>query len=352
MQRSGILGLGMHLPPQVRENDFWSPEVVASWRPPGGAPLALDELTPAGREILATMQRHAGDPFQGTRARHVLADDVPIVELEAAAAIDALANSDTSAKEIDLLLTCTTPVDYLATNSACELHERLGLPRECFSLQVEGAQHGFLLQLSLADAMISSGRATRALLVQASAPSRITDPRSPFAAVFGDGATAVVVGPVQGQRGLLGVSHRTDGRLPNTLIASVPGKHWYDEGRSLLHLADPAGMRDILLRTVDLTVEGVRAALASANLGPDAVDVFAMHQGTPWLRKLVEEHAGLSHTRSVDTYVTTGHLFAAFVPSTLVAAQRQGILADDQVVVIAGGGNGMTYGAAVLRWGR
>ncbi|MGE3760673.1 MAG: 3-oxoacyl-ACP synthase III family protein [Kofleriaceae bacterium] len=324
---------------------------MSTWRPPGGPPIDPASLTPAGRAIVDAMQMHGRDPFQGTRARHVIADDTPIVEMEAAAALAALEQAGTSRDEIDLLLTCTTPVDYALTNSACALHERLGLPRACFSLHVEGAQHGFLLQLSLAQAMIATGQARRALLVQASAASRIADPRTPISAVFGDGATAVVLGPVSGDRGILGSSHRTDGRLPNTLIASVIGKRWYDEGRPYLHLADPVGMRDILLRTVDLTVEGIHAALAAADLAPERVDVFAMHQGMPWLRSLVQEHAGLSHTRGVDTYVDTGHLFAAFVPSTLVAAQREGILADDQVVLIAGGGNGMTFGAAVLRWG-
>lgn len=352
MRSVGILGFGMYLPPQVRTNDFWDPAVVATWRGPGGGPITPESLTPAGREIVAAMQDAGGDPFQGTLARHVLAPDVPIVELEAAAALSALAHSGTSTSEIDLLLTCTAPVDYQLTNSACALHERLGLPRHCFSLQVDGAQYAFLLQLTLAQSMIQAGHARKALLVQASAASRIADVRSPVSAVFGDGATAFVVGEVSTDRGILGAAHHTDGRLPNTLVASVPGARWFDDGRAVLHLADPSGMRDILLRTVDLTVESIHAALSQARLEPRDVDVLVMHQGMPWLRHLVERHAGLTHTRSVDTYEKTGHLLAAFVPSTLVAAQEAGILADNQVVVIAGGGNGMTYGAIVLRWGR
>ncbi len=352
MKSVGILGLGMQLPPTVRTNDWWPAEVVGRWASPTGSPPSMEGLSASGRAIVQKMGAQERDPFQGARRRYVLADGESLVELQAAAARSAIERAGVNANEIDLLLTCTTPVDYQLTNSACELHEALGLPLDCFSLHVDGAQHAFLLQLTLAETMIKAGQARHALLVQASGISRIVDSTSPISAMFGDGATAAVVGPVSTDRGILSATHRTDGRLPNTLIASVPGRRWYDDGRALLHLGDPAGMRDILLRTVDVSKESIETALARANLRPTDIQVFAMHQGMPWLRELVQEHTGLAHARAVDTFADTAHLFAAFVPSTLVAAQDRGVLVDNDLVVIAGGGNGMTYGAAVLRWGQ
>lgn len=351
MQSVGILGLGMQLPPTVRTNDWWDAEVVAKWSSPTPPP-ATSELTETGRAIVERMGKQARDPFQGALRRHVLADNESLLDLQVAAARIALDRAGVAAGEIDLVLTCTTPVEYQLTNSACELHEALGLPLDCFALHVDGAQHAFLLQLTLAETMIAAGQAHRALLVQASGVSRLVDPTSAISPMFGDGATAVVVGPVSTNSGIRAATHRTDGRLPNTLVASVPGGRWYDDGRAYLHLGDPRGMRDILLRTVDVSKESIETALARAGHRPSDVNVFAMHQGMPWLRELVQEHTGLAHARAVDTFADTAHLFAAFVPSTLVAAQDRGILADNDLVVIAGGGNGMTYGAAVLRWGR
>jgi 3-oxoacyl-[acyl-carrier-protein] synthase-3 len=352
MRRIGILGLGMHLPPAVRTNDWWPPEVVAGWPARRNAGPPPSELTPSAAAIVAAMRDQAGDPFQGTVVRHVLDEASSLLELEVLAARDALARAAVAADDVDLVLTCSTPTDYQLTNSACALHEALGLPRNAYALQVEGAQHAFLLQLSLARSMILGGEARCALLVQSSAVSRLLEPTNPMSPIFGDGATAAVVGPVSDDHGILATAHRTDGRLPNTLIASVPGKHWYDDGRSVLHMADPAGMRDILLRTVEVSRESILAALAAAGRAPEEVDVFAMHQGMPWLRRLVQEHTGLGRARAVDTFATTAHLFGAFLPSTLVAARDQGILGDGDLVVLAGGGNGMSYGAAVLRWGR
>lgn len=347
----GILGLGMDLPPDIRRNDFWDPSVLAS-SPQSRMQMPSAALTPGMAAVVTAMKQLARDPTQGTVERRVLADDVSIVELEERAARMAIERAGASLEHIDLLLTHRVPTEYQLSNPACELHERLGLPRRCFSLQTEGAQHSFLLQLSIAQAMIAAGQAHTALLVQSSGISRLLDYGDALSLAFGDGATAVVIGRVGNDRGILSSTHYTDGANPHTLVASVPGRPWYADGRSILHLADMPGTANMLLRTVDVSKTSIEEALLLAGLRADQVDVFAMHQGMPWLRKLVQEQTGLSRARPIDTFSKTGHLFGAFVPSTLVAAERDGLLNDGDVVVIAGGGSGMTYGASVLRWGR
>jgi len=348
--RAGILAIAESLPATIRDNTWWPAEVVATWSGPRGNPPSVDAFTPSMRAVLAKL-REETDPFGGTKQRHVLGENERLLDHQVLAARQAIAQAGIDPGRIDLVLSSVSPTEYQLTNATCELHEALGLPRASLSLLTEGAQHSFLLQLTLAEAMILAGRATCALLVQASAMSRITDPTDQRSAIFGDGATAVIVGATTGDRGILGQSHFTDGRLPNTLVASVRGKHWYDEGRPVLHIADGPGMLDILLRTVDCSAEGIEAALAQAKLQPDDVDAFVMHQGFPWMRELVQARAGLTRARSVETFTRTGHLFSAFVPSTMVAAQRAGVIADDQIVLAVGGGSGMTYGAAVMRWG-
>jgi len=352
MTSVGILGLGMSLPSHVRKNDWWPAEVVDGWAQrrmpmPTGA---METMTAGMQSVISAMSRQAVDPFQGAVLRHVLTDET-LLDLEEAAARIAIERAGIHAEEIDVVLTCTTPTEYQLTNSACALHHRLGLPTACFALHTDGAQHAFLLQLTIAQAMISGGQARAALLVQSCGVSQLLDYSDSISPIFGDGATAVVIGQVRAGRGILASTHRTDGKHPNTLIASAPGKSWYQEGRAVLHMADPVGMVDILLRTVDLSKESIDGALARSGHQPRDVDVLAMHQGTPWLRELVQEHTGLEHAHAIDTFGLTAHLFGAFVPSNLVAAERAGVLGEDDLVVIAGGGNGMSYGATVVRWG-
>jgi 3-oxoacyl-[acyl-carrier-protein] synthase-3 len=218
-------------------------------------------------------------------------------------------------------------------------------------MHTDVATYAFMLQLTIAEAMIVAGRARHALLVQSCAPSRILDPHDVIAPFFGDAATAVVVGAVGDSRGILATTHHTDGRFPRTLIASVPGQPWYAEGRAVLHVADPAATREVFLQTADVCKASIDEVLARAQLDAAAVDYFAIHQGTPWLRRVVQEYAGLSCARSIETFTRTAYLFACTLPASLALAEEQRLLAPDDIVMLAGGGPGTTHGATVLRWG-
>jgi 3-oxoacyl-[acyl-carrier-protein] synthase-3 len=347
----GLLGVATYLPPQARGNDWWPRATAERWLAARGAPprLAPGELTPAMERVVAAMAEQAIDPFQGVVERRVMSDGMAAVDMEADAAERAIARAGVDRSEIDVLLTHTAVPEYLLSNTACVLHHRLGLAASCFAMQAEASGHSFLMQLTVAEQMIATGRARHALLVQSSAASRLLDPEDPQSPLFGDGAAAVLVGPPTAG-GVLATVHRTDGSHPRALVASVRDRRWYDPGRVVLHRGDLAAAFRVFLETADRAVEVVGAALREAGAEPGEVDFFAVHQGTPWLRRVTQDAIGLHRARSVDTFATTGYLFGASIPLVLETAQRQGMLTRDQLVVMHGGGIGATYGAAVVRW--
>jgi 3-oxoacyl-[acyl-carrier-protein] synthase III len=350
----GILGVGSFLPPLVRGNDWWPAPVVEGWmaqRAAGRTAPPPSNLTEGMTKVLRAMREQAEDPFQGAVERHVLPDDMTATDMEAAAADAAIARARVDRGEVDLLLVHTPVPEYWLSNTAAVLHARLGLPHRCLSLQTEASAYTFLAQLTLAETMIAAGRARTALLVQSCAMSRLIDPRDPVSPLFGDGATAVLVGSVGESRGIIHSIHLTDGTHPRTLIASVRGGRWFDEGRAVAHSADPASARQVFLETIDRAKEAIDAALDGAGLAATDIDFFGVHQGTPWLRRLSQDHAGLGAARSIDTFAATGYLFAASIPLGLQMAAERGLLKSDDRVVLFGGGTGMTYGATVLRWG-
>ena len=91
--------------------------------------------------------------------------------------------------------------------------------------------------------------------------------------------------------------------------------------------------------------------LARSGLTTSDVRFFAMHQGTPWIRKVVQDHAGLGHARWIDTFAQVGYLFAGIQPAALALAERAGLLANDDIVLATGGGTGVTFGSVLMRWG-
>src|SRR5690242_15844584 len=175
----GVLGIGMYLPPEVRRNDWWPESVVASWmeqrkaarsgppRPPRTEGEAL---------VMKAMSEQAIDPFQGAVERHVMPADMSILDMEEQAARMAIERAGIDPASIDLLLTHTVLPEYLLSNPACRLHARLGLSNPCFCMETDAAAFAFMMQLSLAQAMIASGQAKIALLVQSCDATRHVDP--------------------------------------------------------------------------------------------------------------------------------------------------------------------------------
>jgi 3-oxoacyl-[acyl-carrier-protein] synthase-3 len=353
----GLLGVATYLPPETRPNAWWPAAALERWRrarPPAPPLPPLEARTEAMARVIAAMSQQAADPFHGVTQRHVMSADMTAAEMELRAAERAIANAQAhtalSRDQIDAVFTHTAVPEYLGSNTACVLHHALGLAPRCLSVQVDAASHSFMTQLTLAEHMIASGRARFVLIVQSSAASRLIDPEDPLSPMFGDGAAAAVVGRV-GRGGLRASVQQTYGHHPRALIASVPGGRWYDDGRAVLHSADPLGAREVFLRTIDFAIDVVGQALREAELAPAEVGFFAVHQGTPWLRAVAQDLLGLTNARSLDTFATTGYLFGASIPLVLETAQRRGQIASGDHVVLYGGGVGATYGAGVLRWG-
>ncbi len=356
MSAIGILGVGVHLPAEVRRNDWWSSATVAQWMENRQRAMAalrgMTAETPAVARVIAAMVESAGDPFQGSVERHILAADQTSYDMEEAAARDALARANVAAGDIDVVLTHTLVPEYQINNSACVLHQRLGLPSHCLSMGTDATAFSFLSQLTLAKALIGSGRAKRALLVQSCAVTRLIDPHDSIAPLFGDGATAVVVGDVSDGRGLVGDVNRTHSAHPFWMGAGAKSGRWYDEGRAVLYCPDPNRASHVFLDIPDQAIDATAAVLAATGYRPSDVAFFAAHQGMPWVRQLAQELSGLGAAATFDTFPFAASLFSANIPLVLRFAEDKQLIHDDDLVLLFGGGTGVTYGAALVKWGR
>lgn len=347
----GIVAIGVFLPEQVRPNTWWAPELVDRWmQARRSAPPLPKPTTPNMQRVMEAMSRQAIDPFQGVTERRVLDPRMESLDMEAAAAEEAIARARIDRSEIDCVLTHTAVPEYLLGNSACELHHRLRLKPQCFSMQADASGFSFVMQLALAEQFILLGRARYVLCVQSCAASRLIDPEDPHSPLLGDGAAAVLVGRVSGAE-VIASSVRTDGTKPRVLVGTVPGARWYDPGRVTLHRANPAHAIETFLETVDRAQEVVEDVLAKAGVSAESISFFGGHQATPWLRELIYDATRLTNARTVDVFATTGYMVGVSIPVVLDVALRTSRIAPGDLVMLFGGGVGASYGATLMRWG-
>jgi 3-oxoacyl-[acyl-carrier-protein] synthase-3 len=346
----GICGLGLYLPEEVRENSYWSPSVVQSWREKF-ARIPEEDVASAwsdgSRLVMQAMNAQRGDPFKGARQRRILPDDKLASDMELAAAKDAIARAGIDPQEIGIVFTHSVCPDYLNTPNSCLLHLQLGLRTDCFTMSTEGMCNSFLLQLTLAEKMIQGGQARYALIVQSTNLPRFAPAAEPFSAWFGDAATAVVLGPVPAGKGILSALHRTDGAKHKALVFGIPKKRWYEEGPVVLYSEEPRLAHRMLLDIPDRGQEAIRSALKVAGLAEKDIGFYACHQATSWFRSVTQELAGLSDARFIDHFQWTGSLSGCNVPLQLALADREGLLAGRNVALFSGA-TGETWGAAIV----
>ena len=95
--------------------------------------------------------------------------------------------------DIDLIVLATATPDQTFPSSATKVQAALGID-DCIAFDVHAVCTGFLYALSVADSMLRSGNAEKALVIGAETFSRILDWEDRTTCVlFGDGAGALVL---------------------------------------------------------------------------------------------------------------------------------------------------------------
>ncbi|HEY1229699.1 MAG TPA: beta-ketoacyl-ACP synthase 3, partial [Ramlibacter sp.] len=156
----------------------------------------------------------------GIRARHFAAPDVTTSDLGAQAARHALEAAGLKPSDIDLIIVATSTPDMVFPSAACIVQQKLGV-HGCAAFDVQAVCSGFVYALTVADAMIRTGTARKALVVGSEVFSRILDFSDRTTCVlFGDGAGAVVL-EASDQPGILATDLHADGK--HVGILCVPG---------------------------------------------------------------------------------------------------------------------------------
>lgn len=348
----GIVGVGRFLPETVRDRSWWPTEVTERWRERAAVAPGIDTsaMSEDQRMVASAIERLRGDVFQGADRQHVLRDGQTATDIEVLAATDALQSTGVAASQIDLLLTHSGVPDFLGTNAACTVHDRLGLRSDCMALQIEASSASFLVQAALAEQAIRCGNARYALLVQSSTYTRLLPPDAPYSPWMGDGATAVIVGPVAEGHGFLSWAHRTDGANGHTFVTGIPGKRWFDDGRIIAHPASPAAALRTFLSLVTFAREACSEALEKAGVDARDIAFYASHQATAWFREVTQTALDLTRARFVDTFAETASVYSANIPLCLHRGQRDGLLAKGDLVLMFSSGSGATYSCGVMKW--
>jgi 3-oxoacyl-[acyl-carrier-protein] synthase III len=309
---AGIIGAGRFLPERIVTNK------------------ELEKIMDTSDEWIRTMT--------GIEERRIAADTVGTSDLAYAAAINALENAKITADEIDMILVATVTPDQPFPSVACMIQEKLGASRAA-AMDISAACSGFMYGMVTAKQFIESGAYKYVLVVGVEKLSKITNWNDRNTAVlFGDGAGAVVMGPVSVGRGILSFELGADGS---------GGKHLYQENEFIT-----MNGREVFKFAVRQMGESSVNVIEKAGLSKEDVDFLIPHQANIRIMEASRQRLELPIEKMSKTVNKYGNTSAASIPISMVEELEAGKIKDDDLIVLVGFGGGLTWGAIALRWGR
>ena len=321
---SRITGTGSYLPPRRLTNADLAAE------------LALQGVETSDEWIVERT---------GIRARHFAAPDVCSSDLGLEAAKNALDAAGLQASDIDLIIVATSTPDMVFPSAACILQNKLGIAG-CPAFDIQAVCSGFVYALTIADAMIKTGSASKALVVGAEVFSRILDFSDRTTCVlFGDGAGAVVL-EASDTPGILASDLHADGKHVDILC--VPGN--VSGGKVLGHALLKMDGQAVFKLAVGVLDSAARTALAKAHLQTTDIDWLIPHQANIRIMQSTAKKLKMPAEKLIVTVDQHGNTSAASIPLALDASVRSGKIKKGDVLMLEGVGGGFTWGAVVLTY--
>ncbi|MEO6271502.1 MAG: beta-ketoacyl-ACP synthase III [Lautropia sp.] len=280
----------------------------------------------------------------GIRQRWLAEPDVTSSMLGTQAAQAALRAAGVAAADIDLIICATSTPDYVFPSNACLIQKALGVPGGA-AFDVQAVCSGFVYGLAVADGLICSGVARRALVIGAEVFSRILDWNDRTTCVlFGDGAGAVVLAAGD-KPGILASRLHSDGRHENILRA--PGN--VCGGAIVGHPYLTMDGQAVFKLAVNVLAEVAHETVEAAGLTLDAVNWLIPHQANVRILTATARKLGLPLERVVSTVADHANTSAASVPLALSVAVADGRVKAGDLVLMEGVGGGFTWAASLVR---
>ena len=284
----------------------------------------------------------------GIRQRHQAAPDQPTSDLAVEAARKALADAGKTPADVDLIIVATTTPDMTFPATASIVQRKLGVPVGV-AFDIQAVCSGFVYALTVADGFVARGTSKCALVIGAEEMTRLMDWEDRTTCVlFGDGAGAVVLEPVEGQgtpadRGILGTALRCDGTKTDLLYVDG-GPATTGEVGHLRMLGN-----QVFRHAVVNIAEAITAAARDAGIQVSDVDWFVPHQANQRIIKGVGDRLCLDENKVVSTVALHANTSAASIPLALDFAIRDGRIKRGDLVLLEAMGGGLTWGACALR---
>ncbi len=326
MKKTGILGVGKYLPENVLTN------------------ADLERMVDTTDEWITTRT--------GIKERRIAAENEATSDMAVKAAKDALKRANLEPKDIDLIIVATITPDMFFPSTACLVQHKLGA-RHVPAFDIAVACSGYVYGLTIADKFIKDGACRYALVIAAEKLSAVTDWEDRSTCVlFGDGAGAAVLGPVN-KGGILGASLGADGSKGDLLQLPAGGSRMPASIKTVenkLHTIKMEG--NVLFKhAVKIMADAALSVTEPLGLKGDDIDIIIPHQANVRILNALAKKMGVDPEKKVYLNIKKyGNMSAASSAVALTEAVEEGRIKKGDTILMDAFGGGLTWGALLIEW--
>ncbi|MBU5592256.1 3-oxoacyl-ACP synthase III family protein [Clostridium sp. MSJ-4] len=329
---AGIIGVGAYIPEEIRKNSFWEN-------------IELVNL-PVGRK----------SPFDRIDERRVFPVDIMPSDAETQAAEIAIEDAAISKDEIDLIMVHSMLQDQIIPSNASLVQHKLGL-KNAGAWHIDTCCSSFITMLTTASNLIAMGEFKNILIVTSVFHSKLVDYSDYLSVYAGDGAGAIVMGPVPEGRGYVASCCNSDGYYHDafTLAERMPlnqksRRHFEPSPMRPFLTTNPVKTNGVGKNSVNIMQELLEKLLKKASMTSNDIHMFLSHQPADWAHDAWRDSINIPKERSYQTFRKHGNLASSSIPVNLYEAKKKGLLKEGENLLIASSGAGENHIAAIIKW--
>ncbi|MGB0743357.1 MAG: 3-oxoacyl-ACP synthase III family protein, partial [Opitutales bacterium] len=301
--------------------------------------------------------------MSGILCRRIAPKEVTAGDLAFTAANRMLNHLEIDITTVDGLLFASQTPDHPIPPTSSILHQKLGLNKQCFTLDLSIGCPAFPYATSIADSLITSGRCSKVLVLMADVVSRLVNPNDrSLATLHGDGAAALLVESTDGDYGFTGFRFGAEsagwehikvpaGGARTACSADTSVESEVEPGitRNAQQLAmnGPA----VFQFSISQIPDAVNLAMDEIGITMNEIDLVILHQANRTMLELIYKRLGIPTEKQFYYIENVGNMAAASSPVTLAEAMRQGKIKPHSTTMVVSFGNGLNWGISLHKWG-
>ena len=295
----------------------------------------------------------------GIERRHVVSDGICSSDLCFAAAERLIADLQWDKHDIDCLFFVSQTPDYKLPATACILQDKLGLSKECMSMDISLGCSGWVYGITTMAALLASGQLKKGLLLVG---DTVTVTKSPLDKstypLFGDAGTATALAFKPDAIGIKSCLYTDGGNYEAIIIEDGGARNpvtpqsfeikEYENGAIRNRLQSFLDGSSVFTFGISKAPQCVNNLIEYFEIDREQVDYFVFHQANMLMNEKIRNKLKLPAEKVPYILKDFGNSSSTSIPLTIVNCLRDEMNSKKMNLIACGFGVGLSWGSVAF----